>query len=538
MGVTNKLSLCSVAAVVFLAGCGNENVPQGSLKSSSSNSNVTSTSVAATFYADSLLKTLETACFSCHTPGGDAADREDAELIFSRTDAEASFQMLSNFILDDGQINSLYKENPTQHEFYAYPNGEHDHPGGRLLNSEALQHDFSYFIQLIHNAAPVISSATPSVSTGEAPLAVSFNVSFADEDSPAAEMVVQWSIFNKADDSELVSEIGTNLQYTFSNSGTYYAVVTVEDELGARTSLASQDIVVAEATIPNELPTAGINVSESVGLVPFVVNVDGSSSSDPDGQIAKFQWNFGDGSDASNATGANWQHTYETSGRFNIRLTVTDDIGATASQVVSVTATEKPIANFSSQTVSDAALTFAFDASTSADNGADDDDIASYSWDFGDGSISQTGPVVQHQYAEAGTYTVALTVTDTHGYDSDSATQTVTAQTCVATEDFFASNVYPELTTCFACHVAGGVATLTQPAARIIFDATDAQASYLATEAFVTTISDGAALLIDKPAQQNGQTHTGGKVLSSGDSLYQAFESLVTRIQDPNGCYQ
>ena len=61
-------------------------------------------------------------------------------------------------------------------------------------------------------------------------------------------------------------------------------------------------------------------------------------------------------------------------------------------------------------------LTVTFDATESSDNR----DIASYSWDFGDGN-SDTGPVTINTYSKAGTYAVQLTVTDYFGneaYDS------------------------------------------------------------------------------------------------------------------------
>jgi PKD repeat protein len=78
-----------------------------------------------------------------------------------------------------------------------------------------------------------------------------------------------------------------------------------------------------------------------------------------------------------------------------------------------------PTASFTSSCSN---LTCAFDASASRDP---DGTIASYAWDFGDGT-SGTGPSPSHAYATAGSYNVTLTVTD-NGGASGAATRTVTA---------------------------------------------------------------------------------------------------------------
>ena len=75
-----------------------------------------------------------------------------------------------------------------------------------------------------------------------------------------------------------------------------------------------------------------------------------------------------------------------------------------------------PVANFS---YSASGLTVSFsDLSTDANN-----NINSYSWDFGDGNASgDTNP--QHNYAEPGSYQVSLTVTDSTGL-TDTHSQTI-----------------------------------------------------------------------------------------------------------------
>lgn len=75
----------------------------------------------------------------------------------------------------------------------------------------------------------------------------------------------------------------------------------------------------------NLVPTAAFTATPAKGMVSLAVAVDGASSSDRDGTITGYRWNFGDG---ATATGVTAVHTYTKPGRFQIELTVTDSKGA------------------------------------------------------------------------------------------------------------------------------------------------------------------------------------------------------------------
>jgi PKD repeat protein len=83
-------------------------------------------------------------------------------------------------------------------------------------------------------------------------------------------------------------------------------------------------------------PVAALTVTPESGTAPLAVTADASGSSDPDGAIASYLFDFGDGSVIGPQTGATATHTYA-AGTFTARVTVTDNAGATASATAPVT---------------------------------------------------------------------------------------------------------------------------------------------------------------------------------------------------------
>ncbi|MEO1655574.1 MAG: PKD domain-containing protein, partial [Bacteroidota bacterium] len=86
---------------------------------------------------------------------------------------------------------------------------------------------------------------------------------------------------------------------------------------------------------PNQDPVASFQASPTSGTAPLNVNFDASASSDPDGTIVTYAWDFGDG---NSATGVNANNTYSAPGSYTAKLTVTDNEGATgeSTQVITV----------------------------------------------------------------------------------------------------------------------------------------------------------------------------------------------------------
>lgn len=132
--------------------------------------------------------------------------------------------------------------------------------------------------------------------------------------------------------------------------------------------------------------------------------------------IAAYRWTFGDGGGAS---GRVTQYDYDTAGTYVVTLTVTDGVGrsASASRSIVVGPSTLPTASFTTSPSSPRAGTgVSFNASGSFTN-EPGREIASYTYDFGDGSplVTSTNEVVFHTFGVAGTYTVTLVVTDSAG---------------------------------------------------------------------------------------------------------------------------
>jgi len=169
---------------------------------------------------------------------------------------------------------------------------------------------------------------------------------------------------------------------------------TVTSEVTVKSGGVDTSITVHLET--NEGPTASFVYSPSTPKIGEKVNFNASGSSDPDGSIVSFQWDFGDGRSDSGETVS---HKYINAGTFTVVLVVRDNSGnrGTTSQTVSVTEGASPTASFVYSPSNPAENeTIYFNASESEDP---DGDIVSFDWDFGDGTTGK-GETVTHQYGD------------------------------------------------------------------------------------------------------------------------------------------
>jgi PKD repeat protein len=207
------------------------------------------------------------------------------------------------------------------------------------------------------------------------------------------------------------------VQHTFVTAGSHTVKLTVSD--GTR-SASWQESVLLDAP-----PSPAFTVTTASPVAGTPVAFDGSGSSETNGSIASYSWDFGDGSPLG--IGPTPSHSYGSAGTYPVTLTVTDQDGYTAQSTRAIVVDSPPTPAFSVSAAPRAGSAVSFDASASNEPGGS---IAAYSWNFGDGSAAR-GASTTHTYATAGTYTVTLTVTDAKGRAA-AASQAVTVAAALA----------------------------------------------------------------------------------------------------------
>lgn len=202
------------------------------------------------------------------------------------------------------------------------------------------------------------------------------------------------------------------LTHTYAAAGRYTVSLRATDDAGSsRLETALLDVS------PANLPPTALLVSSAGSLwVGQTLTLDAGASTDADGRISLYTWDFGDGQ-RSEGTASRISHRYLNPGSLTARVTVTDDQGAQASATVGVQVrlNQAPVAVLDGPDGSLlAAQALPFDASGSFDP---DGRIVRCDWDFGDGQTARTEPcaAVSHPFASANRYLVRLTVTDDQG---------------------------------------------------------------------------------------------------------------------------
>jgi PKD repeat protein len=177
-------------------------------------------------------------------------------------------------------------------------------------------------------AANAAFTATPS--TQQAGQPVSFDAS-GSAFSAGATKITDY-VWNFGDGSQTQQTTSPTISYSYSKGGRYTVTLIVVDDTG-QTGQSSQQVNIVAP------PTAAFNPTEATVLAGSAVHFDGTQSNDPDGTIAGYSWNFGDG---STSTAAQPSHSYTMPGTYNVKLTATDNHGESSAVTHQITVIAPP----------------------------------------------------------------------------------------------------------------------------------------------------------------------------------------------------
>lgn len=134
------------------------------------------------------------------------------------------------------------------------------------------------------------------------------------------------------------------LSYNAGQAGTYYLSVQGvgmgDPANGGYSDYGSLGQYAVAGSVPasaaGQPPLAAASANPTSGTVPLNVAFSGNGSSDPDGSIVAYEWNFGDGS--ALASGSSASHVYGTAGSYTATLKVADSSGLSATRSLTITA--------------------------------------------------------------------------------------------------------------------------------------------------------------------------------------------------------
>lgn len=239
-----------------------------------------------------------------------------------------------------------------------------------------------------------------------------------DEDRPAAINEPIEFVAGKSEDSDgnIISYdwefgdgakgSGREVVHQYSQSGTYVALLTIKDDSGLdnNSSTSKRVITVNEPPIADAGPDQLVTASQ--------VMFDATGSSDSDGIIISYLWDFGDG---DTGTGARIAHSYRNPGTYTVNLTVIDGSGTIrneASNQMTVVVNALPVADAGFDMVAAPGELVTFDGRRSSDP---DGSVSRFNWDFRDGTTGESD-VVTHAFEKPGLYMVELQVFDDSGH--------------------------------------------------------------------------------------------------------------------------
>ncbi|MBE3121415.1 MAG: PKD domain-containing protein [Thermoplasmata archaeon] len=158
------------------------------------------------------------------------------------------------------------------------------------------------------------------------------SIQFNDLSTSIDTTILSWSW----DFGDSTSSTARNPYHEYQNSGNYSVTLQVIDDYGQSDSQTNSITI-------NEKPIADFSYSPTAPSTANNIQFT-DTSTDTDGTVTSWSWDFGDGTTGS--IGENPTHQYQKAGTYDVKLQVTDNNGATDLKTISVTIKEKGIPGF------------------------------------------------------------------------------------------------------------------------------------------------------------------------------------------------
>jgi subtilisin-like proprotein convertase family protein len=275
----------------------------------------------------------------------------------------------------------------------------------------------------LSDGATIIGTATATLAVSQRPTAridvppggltpdsgqtVTFDGTTSDDPEDGTALQHQWSV----DGGPYTSGDSLTFDQSFPKKGTHVVSLRVTDLDGA------SDVAEVSVDVQNRAPTADLALSAPPAARGRVTTFDASTTTDPDGTIAHYEWDLdGNGSyETDGGAAATTTKTYAATGPVTVGLRVTDDDGGVDTATLPVDVTEAPVVGTLSalpaQPRPGANVAFTLSGASDPDGGP-----VTYAWSFGDGATVDPGALTEsHTYATAATVNVTVTVTDDEG---------------------------------------------------------------------------------------------------------------------------
>lgn len=151
-----------------------------------------------------------------------------------------------------------------------------------------------------------------------------------------------------------VLKTGVTTTHSYAAPGNFSVRLIATDALG-KADTVTQTVRVAD----NQPPSASFTASTLEPAIGASVSFDASASSDPEGEMLSYAWDFGDG---TKGTGVTATHAYSVAGKYQVKLTVTDpkSLTGTTSQTLNVVSEPNNIAGLARWFRADAGVTHSF----------------------------------------------------------------------------------------------------------------------------------------------------------------------------------